>query len=249
MWVSEKPRFVPMVIPSEQPRLALLISPQAGAQPLAIEQHLLDSAAVGAPAACVWEPSASLVVPSTYQRFERFPMLCERFDLRGWPVSVRRSGGGLVPQDCGVVNVSLAWRTRADMATGMSLVYEALCELLQDAVSPFDIDLNAQAVDGSFCDGRFNLAMGGRKVVGTAQYWQRLSKTEHVVLAHACVMVRADLALLTLRANEFESQLGSDRFYDQDAIANLVGDGPHEPSTTAVLVSLRDTVRDREVFC
>lgn len=249
MWVSEKPRYAPMAIPSEPPRLALLISSRAGAQPLAIEQNLLDSAAVGEPAACVWEPGASLVVPSTYQRYERFPMLCERFERRGWPVSVRRSGGGLVPQDRGVVNVSLAWRTQADMATGTTRVYQALCALLQDAVDPFDIDLNAQAVSGSFCDGRFNLAMDGRKVAGTAQYWQRLSQTEHVVLAHACLMVRADLTLLTHRANEFEGQLGSDRIYDRHAIANLLGDQASALTTASVLASLRDTVREREVLC
>lgn len=249
MWVSEKPRYAPMAIPSEPPRLALLISRRAGAQPLAIEQHLLDSAAVGEPAACVWEPAASLVVPSTYQRYERFPMLCERFERRGWPVSVRRSGGGLVPQSRGVVNLSLAWRTRADIASGTAEVYQGLCELLQDAVAPFDIELNAQAVGGSFCDGRFNLAMDGRKVAGTAQFWQRLGPTEHVVLAHACLMVRADLALLTLRANEFEGQLGSDRSYEPDAIANLLGKTQTSVTTASVIASLRDTVRDREVLC
>ncbi|MDO9315260.1 MAG: lipoate--protein ligase family protein [Burkholderiaceae bacterium] len=238
-----------MAIPSEPPRLALLIHRSAGAQPLAIEQNLLDSAALGEPVACVWEPGPSLVVPSTYQRYERFPMLCERFEQSGWPVSVRRSGGGLVPQDRGVVNISLAWRTEADMATGMTQVYEALCGLLQDAVEPFDIDLNPQAVHGSFCDGRFNLAMNGRKVAGTAQYWQRLSKTEHVVLAHACLMVCADLQLLTQCANEFEGQLGSDKTYDQDVIANLLGDAPTAFTTTSVLLSLRDTVRERAVLC
>ncbi|MFM9914357.1 MAG: lipoyl protein ligase domain-containing protein [Rhizobacter sp.] len=238
-----------MAIPSEPPRLALLISRCAGAQPLAIEQNLLDSAAGGEPAACVWEPGPSLVVPSTYQRYDRFPMLCERFEQRGWPVSVRRSGGGLVPQDRGVVNISLAWRTEVDMATGMTRVYEALCALLQDAVEPFAIDLNAQAVHGSFCDGRFNLAMNGRKVAGTAQYWQRLSKTEHVVLAHACLMVCANLQLLTQCANEFEGQLGSDKTYQQNAIANLLGDAPTAFTTTSVLMSLSETVRERAVLC
>jgi lipoate-protein ligase A len=238
-----------MAIPSEPPRLALLISRRAGAQPLAIEQQLLDSAAVGEPVACVWEPGPSLVVPSTYQRYERFPMLCERFERRGWPVFVRRSGGGLVPQDRGVVNISLAWRTTTDMATGTTRVYQALCGLLQEAVEPFDIELTAQPVNGSFCDGRFNLAMKGRKVAGTAQYWQRLGQTEHVVLAHACLMVRADLALLTQRANEFEAQLGSDRSYEDDAIANLLDDESTARTTSAVLMSLKETVRERVVLC
>ena len=248
MHVAERPHYAAMALPSEPPRLALLLSRSDGAEALAIDQQLIDRAAVGEPAVCVWEPAPSLVVPSTYLRYERFAMLCERFSGRGWPVYLRRSGGGLVPQDQGVVNISLAWRTATDMATGTTQVYRSLCGLLQDAVERFDIDLEARAVSGSFCDGRFNLAAGGRKVVGTAQYWQRVSRTEHVVLAHACLMVRADLALLTLRANEFEAQLGSDRCYDESALTNL-GAVDSTVTVSAVMTALRDTARERQTLC
>ncbi len=54
-------------------------------------------------------------------------------------------------------------------------------------------------MSGSFCDGRYNLACGegaeARKIVGTAQYWRPLAAGGgHVVLAHAVILIDADLS-------------------------------------------------------
>ena len=207
----------------QAPRAGFALLPDGGRpqDDLALEQRLLDQAAEGGAFAAVWECHPALVVPPTYRRFERFDAMCERSAAEGWPVSVRRSGGGLVPQGPGMVNLSLAWRTGARMSDAMEPVYVGLCALLQQAFDGFGVQARAQAVEGSFCDGRFNLALDGRKAVGTAQYWKRVSTTEHVVLAHACVLVEADLALLVRQANAFEARLGSDRQYSVAAVANL----------------------------
>jgi lipoate-protein ligase A len=217
--VSEPPR-------APGPCFALL--PDAGRpqDDLALEQRLLAHAAGGGAFAAVWECRPALVVPPTYRRFEAFEALCGHFAAQGWPVSVRRSGGGLVPQGPGMVNLSLAWRTTARMGDAMEAVYQGLCGLLQQAFETFGVRTLAQPVAGSFCDGRFNLALDGRKVVGTAQYWKRVGAAEHVVLAHACVLVEADLALLVGRANAFEAAVGSGRQYRLDAVANLCAGTP-----------------------
>jgi lipoate-protein ligase A len=246
-----------MVMPSEQPRLALQLDRATPDDGLEIERGLLEQAAEGGPVSAVWEPLPSIVVPASYRRFERFEMLRDRFADQGWPVSVRRSGGGLVPQAEGMVNVSFAWRTTSGMGPAMETVYLALCRLLQQVIAPFDLPATLEAVEGSFCDGRYNLAIGGRKVAGTAQYWRRISATEHVVLAHACLLVETDLALLTRRANEFEAQLGSDREYRLEAIANLVpANGPRptddigQPLNTGTLLYLMaEAMRASEVLC
>lgn len=246
-----------MLVTSEQPRLRLLLDRDTPEDGMAIERGLLERAADGGPASAVWEPAQSIVVPGSYRRFDRFTMLCDRFASRGWPVSVRRSGGGLVPQGPGMVNVSLAWRTRAGIGHAMEAVYLALCRLLQQVIDPFGVPTTLQAVAGSFCDGRYNLALEGRKVAGTAQYWQRISASEHVVLAHACLLVEADIGTLTRRANEFEAQLGNDREYRLDAITNLVPEhGPRrnddldQPLTTSMLLYLfGEATRASEVLC
>jgi lipoate-protein ligase A len=257
MWAPDRPHFAPIAARAEAPRLGLLLDRQRLDDDLSVEQRLVERAADGGAVSAVWEPSPSLVVPGSYRRFERFDTLCERFAARGWPVSVRRSGGGLVPQGPGMVNVSLAWRTRSGMGHAMQPVYEGLCELLEGTLAPFGIDAEPQAVEGSFCDGRWNLAVGGRKVAGTAQFWQRISPTEHVVLAHACLLVEADLATLVRRANEFEAQLGSDKQYRLDAIANLVPERGPVPadavgqrlSASTLAYLLGEATRASEVLC
>lgn len=232
MWAAEGGEGLAAAGGPPQPGFALL--PTAGTQDdLALEQRLLDQAAEGGAFAAVWECHPALVVPPTYRRFERFEALCGRSAAEGWPVAVRRSGGGLVPQGPGMVNLSLAWRTRARLSDAMEPVYLGLCALLQDAFDGFGVQARAQAVEGSFCDGRFNLALDGRKAVGTAQYWKRISATEHVVLAHACVLVEADLALLVHRANAFEARLGSDKQYSADAVANLADCASAAPTAPA----------------
>ena len=77
------------------------------------------------------------------------------------------------------------------------------------------------------------------------------------MLAHACLLVEADLATRVRRANAFEAQRGSDRQYRLDAVANLVpeyGDLPDDALgqrlTTSLLKYRHDEVaRDSEVLC
>ncbi len=141
--------------------------------------------------------------------------MCREFAARGWPVALRRSGGGVVPQGPGLLNLSLASRVEAPPAS-FDRVYAHLCAVLARALAGLGIDARPRAVEGSFCDGRWNLAVGVRKIAGTAQYWRR-GGGQQAVLAHALLLVDADVELLTARANEFEAALGSQRRYRADA--------------------------------
>jgi lipoate-protein ligase A len=75
-------------------------------------------------------------------------------------------------------------------------------------------------VEGSFCDGRFDLAVGGRKLAGTAQSWRRVAGRP-VVLAHAVIVVDAEPEALTEAANAFERNLGSGRRYRAEALTSV----------------------------
>ncbi|STV42435.1 lipoate-protein ligase A [Klebsiella pneumoniae subsp. ozaenae] len=46
-----------------------------------------------------------LVVPGSYRQFTDLPAVSAHFAARGWPVWLRRSGGGLVPQGPGIINL------------------------------------------------------------------------------------------------------------------------------------------------
>jgi lipoate-protein ligase A len=96
--------------------------------------------------------------------------------------------------------------------------------VLVNAMDSLGIAAFMSSVKGSFCDGRFNLAVNHqgrtRKIAGTAQYWRRANGRQ-AVLAHALLIVTADPLHLTAQANQFEAALNSDRQYDANALTSI----------------------------
>lgn len=191
-----------------------------------LELEWLELALNGKSTAALWIGQQGLVAPMSYQRHTNLMAVCADSASRGWPVRLRRSGGGVVPQGPGILNLSLARAcdgTPGDLAES---VYADLCQLLAGALAGLGIKAAAHAVSGSFCDGRFNLAVIGtndktsRKIAGTAQYW-RHAGGRHAVLAHALLVVDADPATLTAEANRFETSLGSGKHYDANALTSV----------------------------
>lgn len=197
--------------------------------PLHAEQALLEQAGAGRWLAHLWQAPVSLVVPRSYLRHAKLDTARRDFAARGCPVWLRLSGGGLVPQGPGILNLSLAYPVRGGAGTCAEAVYLHLCEVLAGALETLGLRTHWQAVDGSFCDGRFNLAWGppesARKIAGTAQYWRRVAGAEdatlHVVLAHAVLLVSADPEEINRRANDFEAAIGSGRHYRADKVVSV----------------------------
>lgn len=194
--------------------------------PLLAEEALLARAAAGDAVAHIWEAPVSLVAPRSYQRYAALADARDAFAQRGCPVWLRLSGGGLVPQGPGILNLSLAYPVRAPMGTLSETVYVHLCRIVADALNSLGVLTHWQAVEGSFCDGRFNLAWGpggdARKIAGTAQYWRRVPNGDkdkgqplYAVLAHAVLLVDADPIEINERANAFEAMIGSGRCYEE----------------------------------
>ncbi|MBC9925017.1 lipoate--protein ligase family protein [Klebsiella quasipneumoniae] len=144
--------------------------------PTQAEQPLFAKAGAGEAVAQLWQAPQGFVVPGSYRQFADLPAVSARFAARGWPVWLRRSGGGLVPQGPGIINLSLAWPVQQPLGEAAEPIYHSLCAVLQRTLARFGVASHARAVSGSFCDGRYNLACGegeeARKIVGTAQYWR-----------------------------------------------------------------------------
>ncbi len=188
------------------------------------ELDWLELAQQGQATAAVWTGRQELVAPLLCRRFPDFAAACALSAESGWPVRLRRSGGGVVPQGSGILNVSLAYpctRAPGDLADA---TYASICNILSEALAGLGIEAFAHNVEGSFCDGRFNLAVAGdgapRKIAGTAQYWRRAGN-HYAVLVHALLVVDADPLALTAAANRFEAALGSGRQYDANALTNV----------------------------
>lgn len=174
-------------------------------------------AASGRAEAHLWQAPVGLVVP---RRYTLLPGWATARDAAAGELQVRSSGGGLVPQGPGVWNLSLVWPAPQATPVDTTGVYLALCTDLAAAFAGLGIVATPQPVTGSFCDGRFNLAVQGRKLVGTAQAWRRVAGRP-VVLAHAVIVVDADPGLLTAQANAFEATLGSETRYRADALTSV----------------------------
>ncbi len=191
-----------------------------------VEIEWLEQALSGKSTAALWIGKQGLVAPMSYQRHENLMESCASSASRGWPVRLRRSGGGVVPQGPGILNLSLVRpcdRPPGDLAEN---IYEYLCHVLTQALAGLGINATARAVSGSFCDGRFNLAVKSakdevsRKIAGTAQYW-RHAGSRHAVLAHALLIVDAEPLDLVAETNRFETALGSGKQYDCNALTSV----------------------------
>jgi lipoate-protein ligase A len=174
------------------------------------------SAALGQASAHLWTAPVGIVVPKRCAALPGWPAL----DGRHGEVQVRASGGGVVPQGPGVWNLSLAWPAPSAIPTATEAVYRGLCATLAAALARLGATASPQAVDGSFCDGRHNLAVQGRKLVGTAQAWRRVDGVP-MVLAHAVIVVDANPGELTARANAFEAALGTATRYRTEALTSV----------------------------
>lgn len=184
---------------------------------------MADAAQRERAAAHLWQGTPGWVVPRRSTALSCWADVAAR---HGSALQVRRSGGGLVPQGPGLWNLSLVWPAGAATPADMHAVYAALCAALAAAFARLGVTATPQAVQGSFCDGRWNLAVRGRKLVGTAQAWQRFGARQ-MVLAHALINVGADPAALTSSANLLEAELGQGTPYCADALTSLAHEAPH----------------------
>ncbi|MGB6103260.1 MAG: lipoate--protein ligase family protein [Pusillimonas sp.] len=212
--------------------MSFTLLPYAGNAPqhARFDESLIALAAQQGPTACIWEAEQGLVVPRTYRRFAAFADACAQFDEAGWPVTVRQSGGGIVPQGPGIINLSLSYPVRGKPLDHSDAAYRLICGIISQALREYGIESRPQAVEGSFCDGRYNLAVGqganARKVAGTAQMWRRhrsadASSDQQIVLVHALILAQVDVLRLSTLANRFEQALGNDKYYSGERIASL----------------------------
>lgn len=166
------------------------------AEGLAAEMALLDAVAAGgtASAVLVWQTKRSLVVPGWTANRAGFEAAAQRSAAAGWPVAVRATGGGATPQGPGILNLAVAFAASPRAGVSVRGSYEVICRPIASVLRGLGLRPAIGAVEGSFCDGAFNLALGGRKVVGTAQRWRRRASGGHAILAHALILVDGDNA-------------------------------------------------------
>ena len=187
------------------------------------------------PCICIKTEPRCLVVTRREARMENFAQASAALGAEGWPVVVRSSGGSCVPQGPGMLNLSVIH----PRIKGWTLEdgYLLLCYLLGRLLASYGIDAETGEVPGSFCDGRFNLQIGEKKLVGTAQRWAGGNREHAAVLAHACLLVDLDLPEVTGRINQLYRLCNNPQHFDPDACTTLRKALPSSQLSTEAFVA------------
>ncbi|MBX8502702.1 lipoate--protein ligase family protein [Pseudomonas cichorii] len=176
---------------------------------LQAEQDLLASVCAGDAdhGLLFWRPNdQALVMPRRMSRLPGFTEASETLADNGWPVLLRETGGEPVPQSSATVNIALVYAqpgTDADRDR-IEIAYRRLCQPILDLLTELGGQASLGEVDGAFCDGRFNVNLDGRKMVGTAQRWrQSQGGTRPVVLAHGALLLDNEREQMVAAVNRF----------------------------------------------
>ncbi|KIK86538.1 lipoate--protein ligase family protein [Pseudomonas koreensis] len=191
--------------------LPTFLTIEAGLQ---AEQDLLGSVCAGDAefGLLFWQPSDNaLVMPRRLNRLPGFDHACEVSAAAGWPVLLRETGGEPVPQSSSTINIALVYappRSEGDLnriETGYRRLCDPICELLDELGGTSSLG----EINGAFCDGRFNVNLDGRKMVGTAQRWRQSQGGQRPVgLVHGAMLIDNERESMVLAVNRFNEACG-----------------------------------------
>ncbi len=176
--------------------------------------HEMDMLAAGADEgrmlALIWQSKTPwLVLPDRYTRSDPYPPAARASAERGWPVAPRKTGGGITPQGAGVLNLALVFTADPGQSRAIRETYARICDPMTAAFASMGLESKAMPVQDSFCDGDFNLAVSGRKLVGTAQRWRGTT-----CLIHALILTDVDLEQAVEAVAQFSKDLQHDTKFD-----------------------------------
>ena len=121
-----------------------IVEPSASAARGPLADEALLALAVDGATAFIWQAPQGLVVPRTYAARPGFNDIRAELSSQGWAVHVRQSGGGVVPQGPGILNISLARRFSGRPLDHADAFYQHLCALLQASLLAFGIETHAR---------------------------------------------------------------------------------------------------------
>lgn len=193
----------------------------------------------------MWRGVPALVVPRSFLRRPGLSAAAELSATKGWPVVIRQTGGDVVPQGFGTLNLSLAWIEEGSHISSISQGYARICDPICAVVGG-----SCASVEASFCDGAFNVVVRGRKLAGTAQR-RRRQGNRTLALVHAMILVDEDIDVGVSMTNAFLNALGEDRVMRADAhinAAEALGDPHLTPERFAGYLAAALNAHDRRML-
>lgn len=139
-------------------------------QSFAIDDTLCErvGSGVSAPTIRSWVHHNTIVLGIQDTRLPHLDDGIAFLNNQGYNVIVRNSGGLAVVLDSGVLNLSLIV---PDTERGIDINrgYDAMFELVQHILSPYQAKIEAKEIVGSYCPGSYDLSINNQKFAGISQ--------------------------------------------------------------------------------
>lgn len=166
----------------------------------------------------LWRAPQALLVCRGDTYLPDFSRAADRLDAEGWPVLLRRSGGSACPIAGGTLQIAIA---RAAVP-GLTIEdgYGELAGLIRDALRSCGLAAEIGAVPEAFCPGRYDIAIGGRKVAGLSQHWRTCGGVMTATTA-ATLIVTSDTAPLVQIVNLFYEIAGGTSRCTETAVSTV----------------------------
>jgi hypothetical protein len=167
----------------------------------------------------VWRSQPALIVTRTDAHLPSFAQAAQDLDARGWPVLLRKSGGGACPVGPGTLQIALI--LPAFGGATLETMYAALVRLIQSTLRQFGVVAGTGHVPGAFCPGRYDVIANGKKIAGLAQHWGHNGSGAYCITAAASLIVDDDPGVLCGAVNRFYGIAGGATLYQPGAITSL----------------------------
>ncbi len=148
-----------------------------------------------------WQSAQGLCVTRKEHRLPNFEKAQADLIAKGQELATRRSGGTIVPQGEGILNITSLSLSYGPRNIGKS--YMDFCKDMQTRFNTVGFDVDIGPVTGSYCDGDYNLILDGKKLAGTSQRWVKGPDKAFIILNHAVILVTENGQIATQRVNNF----------------------------------------------
>jgi len=161
----------------------------------------------------LWRPGRCLALGRFETRLPRFEEAVRHFKAQKITVIRRLSGGGAVWQDEGFLNFSVLTPKET---MGIPEAYQRFSEGLILGLKKLGVECAFGHIEGAFCEGPYDLAVRGKKLVGTAQVQKR-----DFIIVHGTLLADPDLGEMIEKITEFYQRAGSPVRLRKEAMTSL----------------------------
>lgn len=141
-----------------------------GKQSFAIDDTLCQSVGSGdSPCtARMWVHHRTVMLGIQDTRLPHLDAALDVLERAGYRPVARNSGGLAVVLDSGVLNLSLIFPERGGELT-IDKAYQAMVDFIHGMLAPYAIAFEAREIAHSYCPGRYDLSVRGKKFAGISQ--------------------------------------------------------------------------------